>query len=298
MFVQSRKYSTMVVTMHRSAVTGVVWCQAMYRYGTAREKSAETGCLWVTGGLVQVHWRAGCCCCCIQITWLLLLLRWLWRMLGVSSCYSVAYGGQGPGAWLGSAWWLATPSSIGSTFTRRRWSRCGCWATPTTCARHMAGTAGTSGTWQVVTETMTPAGPAATPATAASLLVLPTLLRLSWWCWPGCWPRCGPSSPLLLLLLMVWMLWGGMGSPPRGSGCWGSRGVLSQGWVASWARLGRAAVSTVRHCRTKSWHSPDTRYRNRSSAEQICSSLSKGMSPQTMSYRRMPRLHTVALSPL
>jgi len=42
MFVQSRKYSTMVVTMHQSAVTGVVWCQAMYRYGTAREKSAET----------------------------------------------------------------------------------------------------------------------------------------------------------------------------------------------------------------------------------------------------------------
>ena len=33
------------------------------------------------------------------------------------------------------------------------------------------------------------------------------------------------------------------------------------------------------------------------SSEQICSSVSNGMSPKTISYRRIPKLHTVALGP-
>ena len=66
-------------------------------------------------------------------------------------------------------------------------------------------------------------------------------------------------------------------------GCWriSSMEILSAG-------------RSLKHRRTRSWHSWVSLVRNLRSALQICSSCSKGMSPQTMSYRRMPKLQTVA----
>ena len=72
---------------------------------------------------------------------------------------------------------------------------------------------------------------------------------------------------------------------------------VSQGW---WRRPGRSSRSwgrMRRHPRISSWHSVDTSRRKLTSALQICSSFSKGMSPWTMSYRRMPRDQTVRGSP-
>jgi hypothetical protein len=60
----------------------------------------------------------------------------------------------------------------------------------------------------------------------------------------------------------------------------------SQGCSRIEDREARCAVSTFRHCLTRSWHSGDTRYLNLRSATQICSSDSNGMSPHTMSKRR------------
>ena len=72
----------------------------------------------------------------------------------------------------------------------------------------------------------------------------------------------------------------------------------SHGWRRMSSRLRRASGGTWRQPRMRSWHSWERRTRKRSSARQICSSVSKGMSPQTMSKRRMPRDQTVASSPL
>ena len=59
--------------------------------------------------------------------------------------------------------------------------------------------------------------------------------------------------------------------------------LVSQGW---WRRPGRSSRSwgrMRRQPRISSWHSGDTSRRKLTSALQICSSFSKGMSPWTMS---------------
>ena len=60
-------------------------------------------------------------------------------------------------------------------------------------------------------------------------------------------------------------------------------GILSQGCRRISSSLSRWSGGTCRHCLIRSWHSTDSLTLKRVSARQICSSRSKGMSPQTMS---------------
>ena len=76
------------------------------------------------------------------------------------------------------------------------------------------------------------------------------------------------------------------------------RGICNQACLRTASRLGLLLASVWRHFRIRSWHSADSLVRKRSSALQICSSVSNGISPQTMSYNNIPRLQTVASSPL
>ena len=62
-----------------------------------------------------------------------------------------------------------------------------------------------------------------------------------------------------------------------------SRGMVIQGWRRSSSMRMRSPGLIRRHRFIRSWHSRVRRVRNLISAEQICSSCSKGMSPQTMS---------------
>jgi hypothetical protein len=59
--------------------------------------------------------------------------------------------------------------------------------------------------------------------------------------------------------------------------------MRSQGCLRMSSSFGLLSGGTWRHCLMRSWHSWDNRTRKRVSALQICSSRSKGMSPQTMS---------------
>ena len=178
-------------------------------------------------------------------------------------CYKVAYDVVWVEAWLVMTVTLST-TSMGSTLTLRR---CWWWG-GSSSARHV--------TWAemlVVGDSMLPA------FRSPELVVLPTELRPSPW-----------------LLLMFW----GMGSPasPGPTKLDSMLNWLSQGWEMIEASVARVSVSTLRHCLIRSWHSADTRYRNRTSATQIWSSVSKGISPHTISKRRIPRDQTVASSPL
>ena len=62
-----------------------------------------------------------------------------------------------------------------------------------------------------------------------------------------------------------------------------SRFIVIQGWRRSSSMRMRSPGLILRHRLIRSWHSRVSRVRNLISAEQICSSCSKGMSPQTMS---------------
>ena len=62
-----------------------------------------------------------------------------------------------------------------------------------------------------------------------------------------------------------------------------SRGMVIQGWRRSSSMRMRSPGLIRRHRLMRSWHSKVRRVRNLISAEQICSSCSKGMSPHTMS---------------
>lgn len=62
-----------------------------------------------------------------------------------------------------------------------------------------------------------------------------------------------------------------------------SSGIVIQGWRRSSSMRMRSPGLILRHRLIRSWHSGVRRVRNLISAEQICSSCSKGMSPQTMS---------------
>lgn len=62
--------------------------------------------------------------------------------------------------------------------------------------------------------------------------------------------------------------------------------------------VGRADGDSDRHRRMRSSHMGDNFRRKWISARRICSSRSNGMSPQTMSYRRIPKDQTVAARPL
>ena len=73
---------------------------------------------------------------------------------------------------------------------------------------------------------------------------------------------------------------------------------VSQECLRMTSRLGRLSGTIWRHLRIKSWHSGDNRVRNRKSARQIWSSVSNGISPHTISNKRIPKLQTVASSPL
>lgn len=114
--------------------------------------------------------------------------------------------------------------------------------------------------------------------------LLPTELRL----WP---PR--------LTFLGIGIMLGWCDTTPLTVGLISVKsGIWSQGCFKTTSRLGLRLASVWRHFRIRSWHSAESLVRNRSSARQICSSVSKGISPQTMSYNKIPRLHTVASSPL
>ena len=73
-----------------------------------------------------------------------------------------------------------------------------------------------------------------------------------------------------------------------------SSGIVIHGWQRISSMRMRSPGLIRRHRFIRSWHWWVSRVRNLISAEQICSSCSKGMSPQTMSNRRMPSDHTVA----
>ena len=73
-----------------------------------------------------------------------------------------------------------------------------------------------------------------------------------------------------------------------------SSGIVIHGWQRISSMRMRSPGLIRRHLLIRSWHWWVSRVRNLISAEQICSSCSKGMSPQTMSKRRMPSDHTVA----
>ncbi len=63
----------------------------------------------------------------------------------------------------------------------------------------------------------------------------------------------------------------------------GAERILSHGCARISSSFGLWSGGTCRHCLMRSWHSWERRTRKRVSARQICSSRSKGMSPQTMS---------------
>ena len=119
-------------------------------------------------------------------------------------------------------------------------------------------------------------------AAEVRFLIMPGLLQLL--------PAADLLALLLAVMLMLLLLVSSVASEVEAAaniqGCEriSSRGILAAGW-------------TCRHCLTRSRHSAETRDLKWTSAEQICSSCSKGMSPQTMSYRRMPRDQTVAVGP-
>ena len=73
--------------------------------------------------------------------------------------------------------------------------------------------------------------------------------------------------------------------------------VLTQGWEGKLASSSLSQGQTARQDFTRLWQETDTRAGKWSRPLQMAWSLSNGISPQTMSYRRMPRLHTVNLSP-
>ena len=89
-------------------------------------------------------------------------------------------------------------------------------------------------------------------------------------------------------------------------GCWTDVNVnwfagdaTIQGWFWISSRSMRSEGRSRRQLRIKSWHS-SVRARdlwNLTSAPHICSSCSNGISPHTMSYKRIPRLQTVAGAP-
>ena len=59
--------------------------------------------------------------------------------------------------------------------------------------------------------------------------------------------------------------------------------ALIHGWFSRSLRVGRSLGRTLRHLLMMSWHSWVRRVRNRTSAVQMASSFSYGMSPHTMS---------------
>lgn len=72
---------------------------------------------------------------------------------------------------------------------------------------------------------------------------------------------------------------------------------ISHGCCRICSRLGRSPGLTRRHQRIRLWHSSESEPRNCSRADTIWSSYSKGMSPHTKSYSRMPNDQTVAGTP-
>ena len=128
----------------------------------------------------------------------------------------------------------------------------------------------------------------------------PTELSV-WLCWWDC--ARGIGSPddddeeLVSVVLVTGVSWS--------QGWWGrsSSFILSSAFTCNDSKLYRMSrtyahfLLTCIQCLTRSLHWSEILYLNLSWAVQICSSLSNGMSPHTMSNKSIPSDQTVALSP-
>ena len=77
----------------------------------------------------------------------------------------------------------------------------------------------------------------------------------------------------------------------------GTLGGDTQGWLRIESRAIRSLGLSLKQERMRERQAEETWEGNEGSAPQMSSSVSKGMSPQTMSKRRTPRDHTVASLP-